>query len=1039
VRRNRDSTGWAVPRRFKGLLRAAAMVAVVGAVVAPAAAAAEPSGEATFLPDRSEQNFTVPAGVFFLSMSVRGSSGSHIPGGGPPGFGALMSGTFAVTPGEQLRIYVSDSDAHGWAIGGNHGESDEAEDGARGGGASAVLDASSTPYIVAGGGGGAGGDSGHAEGGRGGDAGPPEPSAGAFGNISNSQGEELPYSGDVGGCGGCEDKTHGGKGDSDKYDVFGGGGGGGGGGGWAGGAGGETGDATVSTFIDFSGAGGGGGSSYIRSGGLDSDYALASECGASKPECEGLVRFGWGGQPSKIAVVSGGGQSVPATSSFDPLTARVTDPGGTPVSGVPVSFTVPAEGASGILPGATSVVSVETNSEGQATLAGLIGNAVVGNWALTASIPGVTTAARFALRNEPIASAVALTSSPDPSSTLETPEVTAAVSGALVLDAPAPGGEVAFELDGAPLAPAVELDPETGIAQLPAGRIPALSAGQHTFSAHYLGDAVHAGSSSPAEVQTVTAEPTAVAVEGTPNPAPTGGGADLRATVSARTTGPPPTGSVSFVDEGLELGSAPVGGGGSAVLHTEALVAGSSEIHAIYSGDERYAAETGSFVEVVDNAALAAILSSSANPSTFGDGSLVEVEIRRGEPGTTPTGTVDFTADGNPVCSAVATVAAHARCQLPDELAAGTHSLRAVFTPTQGTPGTVANGTLRQVVVAAPTHAEVGATPEPALLGAPFALAASVARADGAPAAGAVRFALDGTELGAPVPLAGGAAALGNACAAAGSEPVCPPGYGLHAIEARFEPASGDLRPSRAVGFLHVEPDTTTTRVVLGSPDTVGEAASFTAAVSAPSGAARGAVQFLLDGATLGEPVAVLQGTATAPASRPLTPGPHLVVAHYLGTDRFAPSESSQGFAATVPPGPPAAPRPAPQLHLRSREARVHADGSFLAWVVCSGDAGSVCSQPLRLTLPAGTRFRRGPRLRGGTLLARAQATVPAGSAQRLRVSLLQPARRLVAARRTLATEARFGDGSAEPLLHLRAARAPRPSSGAHRGSKGRP
>jgi hypothetical protein len=62
----------------------------------------------------------------------------------------------------------------------------------------------------------------------------------------------------------------------------------------------------------------------------------------------------------------------------------------------------------------------------------------------------------------------------------------------------------------------------------------------------------------------------------------------------------------------------------------------------------------------------------------------------------------------------------------------------------------------------------------------------------------------------------------------------------------------------------------------------------------------------------------------------------------------------------------------------------------------------------------------------GGTLLAESAATVTAGSTQRLRISLRPPGRRLISARRTLATEVSFGPGSAGPQLHLRASRAPR-------------
>jgi hypothetical protein len=77
------------------------------------------------------------------------------------------------------------------------------------------------------------------------------------------------------------------------------------------------------------------------------------------------------------------------------------------------------------------------------------------------------------------------------------------------------------------------------------------------------------------------------------------------------------------------------------------------------------------------------------------------------------------------------------------------------------------------------------------------------------------------------------------------------------------------------------------------NPSTAGDRLTFTAIVAAQSGTAKptGSVQFIVDGANLGSPVALVNGAATSPAITTLTPGNHTVTADYLNADsQFAPS-----------------------------------------------------------------------------------------------------------------------------------------------------
>lgn len=87
------------------------------------------------------ENFTVPACVTSITIEARGAQGGYNTSSTTQsGLGAIMVGTFTVTPGQVLKILVGEQPS---AAGGNGG-----------GGGSFVTDNSNNPLIVAGGGGG---------------------------------------------------------------------------------------------------------------------------------------------------------------------------------------------------------------------------------------------------------------------------------------------------------------------------------------------------------------------------------------------------------------------------------------------------------------------------------------------------------------------------------------------------------------------------------------------------------------------------------------------------------------------------------------------------------------------------------------------------------------------------------------------------------------------------------------------------------------------------------------------------------------------
>jgi adhesin/invasin len=113
-----------------------------------------------------------------------------------------------------------------------------------------------------------------------------------------------------------------------------------------------------------------------------------------------------GSAAAAIAMSSGSPQFTTVSTAFgSPLVAKVTDSQGNPVSGVAVTFTAPASGASGAFvscsggnPTAYSCV-VTTNAGGLATASTFTANATSGAYSVTATVTGVGTPATFSLIN----------------------------------------------------------------------------------------------------------------------------------------------------------------------------------------------------------------------------------------------------------------------------------------------------------------------------------------------------------------------------------------------------------------------------------------------------------------------------------------------------------------------------------------------------------------------------------------------------------------------------------------------------------------
>jgi hypothetical protein len=190
-----------------------------------------------------------------------------------------------------------------------------------------------------------------------------------------------------------------------------------------------------------------------------------------------------------IAVTSGSGQSATITTAFAaPLVATVSSAAGEPVAGGVVTFTALASGPSGLFTGNLITVNVTTDGSGVATSPTLTANNLAGGpYNVTATGNGITGSATFSLTNNKAATTTAVSSSVNPSDLNQSVTFTATVTSG----GETPTGTAQFKDNGTNLGPPAALNPG-GVAQLTTS---ALTAGTHTITADYSGDANFLGSS----------------------------------------------------------------------------------------------------------------------------------------------------------------------------------------------------------------------------------------------------------------------------------------------------------------------------------------------------------------------------------------------------------------------------------------------------------------------------------------------------------------------------------------------------------------
>ncbi len=369
------------------------------------------------------------------------------------------------------------------------------------------------------------------------------------------------------------------------------------------------------------------------------------------------------------------------------------------------------------------------------------------------------------------------------------------------------------------------------------------TSGAHSITADFTAGSGFVNSSAPAQTVTVNA-PTSTTLQ-----APTSATTGQSVTLSAGVQPAGAVGTVQFKDNGTAIGSPVAVVAGQASLQHTFGAAGSHSITAEFLGGTGFAGSTSAAQSVaVTDPDVSTSLTVSA-PGTATTGSSVDLTATVSP--SNAEGSVQFTDNGAPIGAPIAV--ANGVATLPHTFTdAGPHSIGASFTGASGFTNSTAAA--HDVTVTDPdvaTSLTVSA-PGTATTGVSVDLSATVSPSN---AQGSVQFKDNGANIGSSVTVANGAAVLPHSFVSAGA----------HSITAEFTGAAGFTNSTAAAQNVTVTDPDVVTSLTVQAPGvaTTGTPVDLTATVS-PSNA-DGSVQFTVNGASVGAPVAVSSGVATLP------------------------------------------------------------------------------------------------------------------------------------------------------------------------------
>ncbi|MET0591474.1 MAG: Ig-like domain-containing protein [Polyangiaceae bacterium] len=295
-----------------------------------------------------------------------------------------------------------------------------------------------------------------------------------------------------------------------------------------------------------------------------------------------------------------------------------------------------------------------------------------------------------------------------------------------------------------------------------------LSVGLHAITADYAGDTNFNAGSSASVFQQIDPLVSSIALTTAPDPSTFGQSVVLTAQV-APGTGGTATGNIAFSEGGNALGTVTLDGSGSANLSLNNLTVGTHTISAAYSGDNNHNAATASVSHVVNGAATTTVMTSSANPSVFGQ--TVRLTATVASTAGVPSGTIAFRQGTTTYGTVTLDNAGVAFIDLND-LSVGSHSITAAYSGAANfAPSSTAEPL--QVVNKAATSIAVTSSSNPIIVGTnvTFTATLSVTTPGAGTPSGNVEF-RDGTTALGSVALSGGTASYTTSALAIGDHAI---------------------------------------------------------------------------------------------------------------------------------------------------------------------------------------------------------------------------------------------------------------------------
>lgn len=413
-----------------------------------------------------------------------------------------------------------------------------------------------------------------------------------------------------------------------------------------------------------------------------------------------------------------------------------------------------------------------------------------------------------------------------------------------------------------------------------------LTGGSHAVIASYTGDTQFAGSNSFPAIITVSKYTPAISIISSHNPSNHGDSVMFSSalTVPAGTTA---TGTISFLDGAVVIGSSLVSFN-SASFSLSTLTGGNHSITAQYTDDTNFNSVTSSILTQTVNAlATSTTLSSSVNPTTYGQFTLLSAQVNAASG--VPTGTITF-KDGASIIGTVPLDGSGLATMNIGLLSAASHSLTAAYSGDSNYATSVSN-TINQVVNAVNTTTAltpIGPINSPAGVNITFTATVSSAFFGTIPT-GNVQFKDGGSNLSLVALNGSGVAQFTTAALSQGAHSI---------IAVYITDGNHNASTSNAVSVSIVGQASATNLSSSNNPSSFGSSVTFTASVTGSFGIPVGTVQFMDGGSPISSSIG-LDGSGNAQFSTSsLTTSVHNMTAVYTpgGGSPYAGSTSNTVF-----------------------------------------------------------------------------------------------------------------------------------------------